>query len=166
MKEDEQEKYLGDVVSNNFSNMNNIKKRVSISIGTISNIMNILSEVSLGKFHFIIGLLLRKTMFISKILQNAETWFNITQTEIKLLENMDKILLKKIIGTPISTPISAIYLETGSIPIRFIIKAKRLMFLHDILTQKSGSLLLEVFKAQVKDPVKHDWTIQIKKRFS
>ena len=111
---------------------------MSISIGTISNIMNILKEVSLGRYHFIIGLLLRKTIFISKILLNAETWFNITQTEINMLETMDKILLKKIIGTPISTPTTAIYLETGSIPIRFIIKAKRLMFLHYILKQKMG----------------------------
>ena len=78
MQEDTQEKYLGDIISDNFSNMKNIKSRVSASIGTISNIMNILREVSLGKFYFTIGLLLRKTIFLSKLLLNAETWINVT----------------------------------------------------------------------------------------
>ena len=49
------------------------------------------------------------------------------------------------------------YLETGNIPIRFIIKSRRLNFLHYILNESDDSLLHQFFTAQKLNPSKGDW---------
>ena len=48
-------------------------------------------------------------------------------------------------------------------PIRFILKARRLNFLHYILSDKEDSLLSNVFRAQCDNPVKGDWVNTAKK---
>ena len=45
MKESNTEKYIGDVISADGSNDENIKKRVSQGIGTIAQIFSILSDI-------------------------------------------------------------------------------------------------------------------------
>ena len=49
------------------------------------------------------------------------------------------------------------YLETGCVPIRFILQSRRLNFLHYILSDKEDSLLSKVFRAQCEKPVRGDW---------
>ena len=48
----ENEKYLGDVISCNGKNDNNIQKRKERGIGIISQILSILEEVCFGPFFF------------------------------------------------------------------------------------------------------------------
>ena len=55
------------------------------------------------------------------------------------------------------TPLETLYLETGCVPIRFILKSRRLNFLHYILSDREDSLLSNVFRAQCDNPVKGDW---------
>ena len=87
MKEKSQEKYLGDIVSSDGTNNNNIKNKVIIGIGKISSIMNILREVSLGrKFYFTIATILRESILLSSMLLNSEAWIGITQANIDELE--------------------------------------------------------------------------------
>ena len=54
----------------------------------------------------------------------------------------------------------------GCLPIRFIIKSRRIMFLHYILNQKENSLIFKFFKAQLENPVKGDWSEQVKSDIS
>ena len=63
-----QDKYLGDVISFDGKNDHNIKKKVSASLGAISNIINIMREICLGKFYFKTAFLLRQTIFLSTVL--------------------------------------------------------------------------------------------------
>ena len=66
MKESNTEKYIGDVISADGSNDENIKKR-SQGISTIAQIFSILSEISLG-FHYVeICLILRDSILLSKL---------------------------------------------------------------------------------------------------
>ena len=53
-------------------------------------------------------------------------------------------------------------LFTGNIPIRFILKNRRINFLWYILNQNEESLLGKFFKAQCQDPVKTDWVNTVK----
>ena len=48
MRDAEQEKYVGDVISNTGSNDANVSRRKSIGVGALSTIFAILHEVSLG----------------------------------------------------------------------------------------------------------------------
>ena len=75
-------KYIGDVISHDGKNTKNIQKRISAGMATITSIMIILNETSLGMFYFTIAMILRETILISSMLLNVEVWTNITKTEI------------------------------------------------------------------------------------
>ena len=84
------EKYLGDVISSNGKNAENIKVRAASGIGITASIKNILNDLSLGTFYFEAALLLREANFMNSILLNSETWVNLNKTDIEELENVDK----------------------------------------------------------------------------
>ena len=119
----------------------NIRSKISNGMGAISNILNILREVSLGEFYFEIALLLRQTIFLSTVLLNSEAWINLTAKNIEDLEKIDQILMKRIFEAPTTTPIKALYLESGSYPLRFHIKTRRVMFLHYLLNRGSNEII-------------------------
>ena len=146
------ERYLGDLLSKDGKNMINIKARGRKLLGVISGIMNILREVSLGQFYFEIAMLLREAMFLSVLLFNGETWLNITQAEMQELESLDKTLLRRIVSAPISSPVCSLYAELRCSPVRFLIQAKRIKFLHYILTRKEEDLVSKVFWVQKDNP--------------
>ena len=81
----------------------------------------------------------------------------LTENNIEDLEKIDRILLKRIFEAPSSTSTKSLYLESGSIPIRFLIKAKRLMFLHYLLNRGDTELISQVLYAQKEQPIKNDW---------
>ena len=72
------------------------------------------------------------------------------------------MFLRRILKVPTSTPIASLYLETGCIPIRYVMKMKRIMFLHHILTRNPSALIARAFWAQVAQPVKGDWCIVVR----
>ena len=85
--------------------------------------MSMLAKVSMGKHFFKIALLLRDSIFLSGILTNSEAWYGLSSSDIELLEAIDWQLLRRILNVPDSTPIPALYLETGSLRIGTIVKA-------------------------------------------
>ena len=93
---------------------------------------------------------------------NAESWVNLTQGDIEELESLDRTYLRRVLEVSSSTPIPSLYLELGVIPIKFIIQAKRIMFLHYLLNRNETELLSQVLKAQIDDPVKGDWILTVK----
>ena len=125
MQEVSEVEYLGDMITSDGKNRKNLKKRISRGMGAVTNISCILREVSFGKHYVQIALLLRETLFLSTLLFNVEVWYNITKSEIKELENLDVLLLRKILNAPVTTPIESFYLELGLLPISVIIKMKR-----------------------------------------
>ena len=157
-----EESYLGDILSSDGKNSKNIKSRISKGIGIISQIINILDEVSFGPFLFEVALLLRESMFINGMLTNAEIWYNFSEKEVKEFENLDHIFFRRLFRVPKSTPIEAFYLETGAVPIGIIIKKRRLNYLHSILRRRDASMLYSFFTTQWHNPSKGDWTEQVK----
>ena len=111
---------------------------------------------------FEVALLFRKSFFINSILTNSESWYGLKIEEIELLEQVDEMLLRKILEVGKSCPKEMLYLETGSWPIRFIIMSRRLMFLHYILNEDEKSLLKQVLNAQIADPVRNDWILTVR----
>ena len=85
-----------------------------------------------------------------------------TDTDIKQLEAVDNMLHRRILETPKTTPISILHLELGTTPIRHLIKSRRLMFLQYILKQDENTLVYKFLEAQLKNPQKGDWILQVK----
>ena len=121
-------KYLGDIVAADSKNDLNIQSRVAKGMGNITRVMNMLDKVTLGKHYFKTAILLRESIFLSALLTNSESWHGVTSANINQLEQVDKLLVRKILKTPISTPSEAMYLELGILKIGTIIKARRINF--------------------------------------
>ena len=157
MEESEEEKYLGDLITHDGMNKKNIAGRKGKGYGIVERIIDMLQEISFGHSYFEVANLLRHSLFLSSILLNSEVWYGLTLTDIEQLEVVDQFLLKRILEAPSSSPRVSLYLEMGCLPIRFIIKSRRIMFLHYILNQKQDSLIVKFFKAQLENPV-GDWS--------
>ena len=164
--ETEEEKYLGDIISKSGKNVRNIIARKNKSIGICRKIMKSLQDIWFGKYHYEVAILLRNSLLINSLLTNSEAWHNLTETDIRNLEKVDENLLCKILETPISTPREMLYLELGVMPIRFIIKSRRLNFLKYIVSEPNDSLVHQVFDAQIKHPTRNDWGQSVLKDLS
>ena len=106
---------------------------------------------------------MRNAMLISAMLTNSETWYGLTKHDVEELEAVDEHLLRKILLAHSKTPKELLYSETGTIPIRFIIKARRLGYLHHILKRDDNELINRVYCAQKRRPVKDDWYLTVQK---
>ena len=50
-----------------------------------------------------------------------------------------------------------LFLELGCVPLRLIIRSKRMNFLHYILNQPDESIIKSVFNEQLSNPSRNDW---------
>ena len=62
MEETSSEKYLGDILSVDGKNINNIKARVAKATGIISRILSILDGIPFGEYYFEVAIILRNTI--------------------------------------------------------------------------------------------------------
>ena len=122
-----------------------------------SQILTLLRTLSLGNHYVEIGILLRNLSLINSILVNSEVWYPIDENQLRSLEQIDEELLLKILEVSSSTPRKILYLELGIIPIKNIVKCRRIMYLHHILTVGKEKLLYRFFQAQNRSPSKGDW---------
>ena len=67
-------------------------------------------------------------MLLNGMLFSIEADYGLKSTHIDKLESCDKHLLRKAFNAISTTPIEAFYLETGLLPVRHTIIARRLMF--------------------------------------
>ena len=153
--------YLGDVLQSNAKNDLNIAERTNKGNGAVQQIMQLLEELCLGKYYFEAACLLRNSLLLSSLLSNSESWYDLSENDIQQLVSIDEQLLRKIFSAPRSTPKELLYLESGSIPIKFILKSRRLNFLWYMLKEKDDSMLKQFLRAQCENPVKGDWVTTV-----
>ena len=79
------DKYVGDILSSDGTNERKIRERCDRANGTINDIIAILDELPLGKYRIITGIRLREAMFLSRLLFNSESCYNLTEGDIKKL---------------------------------------------------------------------------------
>ena len=119
MKNSNEEKYLGDRINRDAKLDATIQDRI------IGEINAILEEIPLGKYRVEIGLKLWQAMLINGILFNSEAWHGVKKEDLKKLEKIDEILLRSLMGSHQKTPLEFLYLETGTLPISYIIMIRR-----------------------------------------
>ena len=74
--------------------------------------------------------------------------------------------MRRVFDCPISTPTESYYLETSTIPVRFVLVGRRLMYLWTLLQKSGKELARNVFETQKRFPVKNDWVLQINEDLS
>ena len=94
---------------------------------------------------------------------NSEVWYGVLQKQVEKLEKCDELFLRSLLEAHSKTAIEALYIETGKMPIRFILQKRRLMYWHHIVTRENDSLLNKFYNAQKNEPVSGDWINQLEK---
>ena len=84
-------------MSSSGSNIANIKERCKTGYSAISSIKSIVKDVIFGRFEIQIGLILRDSIFVSKMLLNSEVWHSVTKAQNDEIEVIDRILLRPVL---------------------------------------------------------------------
>ena len=113
------------------------------------------------KHYFEVGMLLRDSLLVSSMLFNSEAWYNLTNAELDLLETIDVSFLRQLLKAPKGTPKEMLYLELGCIPLREVIRERRLGFLYYILNENPNSMIHKFFQCQMKGRKRRDWATTI-----
>ena len=140
--------YLGDIISSDGKNSLNIQERKRRGLVALNQISDMLNDLCLGKYYFEAANLLRNSLLLSTMVSKPESWNNLTNKEISDLESVDEILLRKVFSAHSKTPKETLYLESGNIPIRFILLSRRLNFLHYLQNEGETSLVRKFLQAQ------------------
>ena len=119
--------------------------------------MQILESVYFGKYYFEVALVLRSSLLLSSLLLNSEAWVNLSDKNIRGLEQTDEILLSRILESEANTSNVFKYLELGILPVRFEIIKRKILFLQYILQQEEESMVYQVFKTTCENSTKNDF---------
>ena len=156
------EKYLGDIITSDCKINSNVEERYNKGIGIANQIIGLLKEISFGKHYFQMAVMFRQSMLINSILCNSEVLYGLNKTHIETLESVDTYFWRNVFGSIVSTPLESYFIETNSIPIRYIIMARRLMYYWNVLQKDDTELIKKVFMTQRLLPCKNDWVTQLK----
>ena len=103
MKNVNEQKYLGFVLSKNGSNLNNIEAKQKIAIGIKKDIEYRVK--GLGKYTLEGGMVYINSLLRSSILFAAETMYNIKEIEYRLIEKIEEDMLRRFFETGPGCPI-------------------------------------------------------------
>ena len=157
MTNSKQETYLGDKIDRSGLLKHTIEARVGKGFGAITTILAIVDEIPLAHWRVAAGLELRQAMFLNGCLFNSEAWQGISSDEEEQLEKVDEALLRGLLKAHAKVPLEALHLETGTISVKYILKGRRLCYLHTILKRDEEELVREVYNAQKSDPTEGDF---------
>ena len=138
------------MISSKGDNMVNIKEMKNKSIWVIRKIFTKLDSLNLKKYYFECGILFLNTILRSSILYACETYYSLKETEVRQLEMLEEVFLRRLLKTSRGCPISQLYLETGHYPARFEIKKISLLFLKYILHANPESLIYKFLQLQLE----------------
>ena len=108
------------------------------------------------------GLRLRQAMLINGILFNTEAWHSVNVKDVIELEKVDETLLRGLLQAHPKIPLEALYLETKSIPIRYILASRRILYLHNILQKDENEMIRKIYNIQKENPTNGDFSELVK----
>ena len=75
--------------------------------------MQILYSNIFGKYFFKVAVVLRSSLLLSYLLLNSEAWVNLTDQDVRRLEQSNEMLLSRILDAEANTSHPFKYLELG-----------------------------------------------------
>ena len=134
MEKSNAEKYLGDIVNSSGPCHTTVNERYGKGFGIANEIISIIDEIPLGYHRIPTGLKLREAMFCNGILYNSEVWHGMKEYDIEELEKVDEYLLRGIMKAHSKTSRAALYLESGCVPLRYILKKRHILYCPNLRT--------------------------------
>lgn len=154
-------KYLGEIVSRNGKNQENIEERSKKVKTSTKCITTISKQEIMRKIEVNTTLKLHETITIPILLHNAETW-KLTKTEELKLERIELWSLKRILNLPRTTPSAAVRFVSGTLLTKVRIDMKQLIYLQKILSSQEGSWTKHFL--MVLDQLKTGWALNIRNK--
>ena len=149
--------YLGDKILPDGSNKSTIKDRVSKATGSSRDIVQVLEGTYFGQHLFEAFKVLRNSMVYSRLTYNLEIAYNLSKADIKALDKVDLCLIRNVTMTSSKVSRSLILLELGLMSVEYIIKQKRLNYLHNLIQMEDKFTAKKVFLLQCQSPLMGDW---------
>ena len=100
---------------------------------------------------------LRESWFLNGTLYNSEVWCSYNKSDLKVLEVLDRKILRLILNSHSKSPSEILYLKTGCLPIKDVITVRRLSYLHTTLERSEDEIIKKVYLAQKKQQSEGDW---------
>ena len=145
IKKCESYKYLGDVITNNGKNKENIAERKRKAIATTISINTIAGNEVLNRIETPVLLDLHEKITIPSLLNNAEAW-ELTITDLKEIEQIEITSLKNLFNLPTHTPTSAVVFTLGTLYTEIRIHRKQLIYLHRILNRENEHWTIKILQ--------------------
>ena len=157
MKDSQKEKYLGDILNDKGNIKDTIENRIAKAWSYVSEIGAILNEFPFGNKRIQVGLMLREAMFLNGVLHSCEAWHGVGAAQIAQIELVDHHLMRTILDSSSKIAIEFLYLETGALPVKYVITSRRLNYLKHIHMLEDHELVRRIYQAKRDDPRKGDW---------
>ena len=155
--------YLGDIIQSCGSNQMNCQARAAKGQGIVRDIIHILDGTFFGSHYFEAMKLMRESMLLSMLTHNLEVSFNLKPKDYKILSDVDMQLLRSCLMTGAKSSHCLLLLELGLVSVPFVVRKKRIMYLHHLLTMDPDSLVSQVFHKQVSTTKRGDWVDTVTK---
>ena len=165
MNEAQEVKYLGDLINDTGKPKATIMQRVNRGYAIVGQIFALLKDLPIGNLRVLIGLELRQAWLINGTLFNSEVWHGVAESDIAHFVEIDKYLLKGLVKAHAKVAIEHIYLETAAVPIPYIVSARRLIYLQNILQRSDEEMIKKIYFHQKTNPSLGDWCYLVEKDF-
>ena len=142
--------YLAEQFNQQGNNDALIKERVKSGRSSFSEIISLCELFMSYESKFITPslMLLFNSIVVSRILVNCQTWTRLRKKDCESITICVQAGLKRILMTATSTPNCGVYLELGILPIEYVIKKRKMMFLHKILQNDKNNILYKIYEGQ------------------
>ena len=157
MKESQQVKYLGDIIHSDGRPRATIVERINRGWAICGQIFGLLKDIPIGNLRVQIGLELRQAWLLNGILFNSEIWYGLKDSDIASFVQIDQYLIRGLLNAHSKTPLEHLYLETGTLPVKYIIISRRLIYLKEILDRPETEIIKKVYRCQQANPDPGDW---------
>ena len=129
----EKYKCLGDLYDRTGKNMSKIEKKMEKKKFIAAEVKRHGSYTNVGKADTSVRMLMMESLVKPTLLFNTETWINISDAEMKKINQGHYEVLRKVFEQKVSTPYYGILSETGYWPYSYVVIYKRLMYFHHLI---------------------------------
>ena len=161
MTEKEKLLYLGAMFNKKGNNSDLIAHRIQQARTCMINSIAMCTDITLGCYVFHALMLTYKAVFMQTLLYGASVWTNLTKGEVQKMQILQLQFLKRSLQVPRSTSNCVVYLELGVLPVIYEIHARKLTFLHHVLTLSEDDPVFRTYKEQRKYIMERNWANEI-----
>ena len=133
IEETDRYKYLGDLITNDGKNLENLAVRRNNLRGITITINTIASSEVLNNIETSVLLMMHESKNISSLFNNAEAWI-LSKAEEAELEKIETRTIKDLFNLPLQTPTVAIFFTFGLLYTKQRLHKILLLYLHKLLT--------------------------------